>query len=191
MNTSLISENFSTNNINSTRYDIRCPERDSNTNLSALLQHVAIVVVGCVGLLGNCVAIVSILNMKFKTTFHQSLIALSVCDILFITVVITDMNVDMAENFAFIYPYFWHPMRTILISLEAFLMMSISAERLLAVCKPIHYKISCLSYSSSIHFCVFILPSLFFSFIFNIPKYFETKLIYHSVTDVHHDQPSS
>ena len=84
-----------------------------------------------------------------------------------------DKNVDMSNDFGILYPYFWNPLRTILISFEAFMTMSIATERFMAVNKPVHFKMSRMSRSSRAHFCVFILPVILSAFVINAPKFFE------------------
>ena len=160
----------------------KCPNSRQNTGI--WLKKIAIPWVALVGLFGNVIAVVSIIYQKMKSTFHQSLIALSVCDILFLIVVLIDKYVDMPKDLAIIYPYIWHPMRTILISMEAYLMMSIATERLIAVYKPIHYKTCIVSFSSRVHICVYVLPPIIFSVLVNIPRYFETEFIHINVTDL-------
>jgi hypothetical protein len=74
-------------------------------------------------------------------------------------------------------------MRTILISMEAYLMMSIATERFLAVYKPIHYRTFIVCFSSRVHILVYILPPIMFSVLVNIPRYFETEFKQLNVTD--------
>ena len=131
--------------------------------------------VSSLGLVGNLVAMFMIKPSGAKTKFHQSLLALCCCDILFLAVVIIDKNVDMITEFGVIFPYLWHPLRTMLISFETFMMMSISTERFMAVNKPVHFKMSKMSRSSKVHFSTFILPVVFGAFLLNIPKYLELE----------------
>jgi hypothetical protein len=149
------------------------------------LRNVSFPLVAAVGLGGNLLVIASMIYQQMKSNFHQSLVALSFCDILFISVIIIDKNIDMAKDFTNLYHYIWHPMRTILISLEANLMMSISIERFLAVYKPIHYKTSSMSYSKTIHFCVFVLLPISLAVVVNLPKHFETEIIKVNVTNLY------
>ena len=158
-----------------------CPY--SSQNAAIWLKNIAIPWVALVGLFGNIIAIVSINYQKMKSTFHQSLIALSVCDILFLIVVFLDNYLNVPKDLAIIYPYIWHPMRTILISMEAYLMMSIATERFLAVYKPIHYRTFIVCFSSRVHILVYILPPIMFSVLVNIPRYFETEFIQLNETD--------
>jgi hypothetical protein len=87
-------------NISTIPFNI-CPDSGLNSNSTDWLKDVALPVVAVAGLFGNCIAIVSITYQNMKSNFHQSQIALSVCDVLFITVVFIDKNVDMAENIGF------------------------------------------------------------------------------------------
>ena len=97
-----------------------------------------------------------------KSTFHQSLISLSVFEIAFLVLVILDHSLDFnSPAYIVLFPYFLHPMKNILMSCETYLIMSIALERLMAVYRPIHYRAGLLrgihilsSYSVS-RFCLF------------------------------------
>ena len=169
------------NSNNTSSPQTKCP--NSSKNADIWLKNIAIPWVTLVGLFGNGIAIVSISYRKMKSTFHQSLIALSMCDILFLIVVLFDNYLNIPKNLAIIYPYIWHPMRTILISMEAYLMMSIATERLLAVSKPIHYRTFIVFFSARVHMLGYILPPIMFSVLVNIPRYFETEFKNLNVTD--------
>ena len=76
-----------------------------------------------------------------KSTFHQSLISLSVFEIAFLVLVILDHSLDFnSPAYIVLFPYFLHPMKNILMSCETYLIMSIALERLMAVYRPIHYR---------------------------------------------------
>ena len=76
-----------------------------------------------------------------KSTFHQSLISLSVFEIAFLVLVILDHSLDFnSPAYIVLFPYFFHPMKNILMSCETYLIMSIALERLMAVYRPIHYR---------------------------------------------------
>ena len=76
-----------------------------------------------------------------KSTFHQSLISLAVFEIMFLLLVILDHSLDInSPLYIALFPYFFNPMKNIMMSCETYLIMSIALERLLAVCKPIHYR---------------------------------------------------
>ena len=76
-----------------------------------------------------------------KSTFHQSLISLSVFEIVFLVLVILDHSLDFSSPvYIVLFPYFLHPMKNILMSCETYLIMSIALERLMAVYRPINYR---------------------------------------------------
>ena len=135
---------------------------------------IVILSVASTGLFGNILALYSINRQRAKSTFNQSLTALAISDILFLSVVIVDSVPNIrTSDMGLAFPFFWHPLRTMLISFEAFLMMSISTERFLAVFKPIQYKSYKMSQSPAIHFTIFIVPTVLISFAINIPKFLE------------------
>ena len=153
-----------------------CPENLFNT-WSGLMEKYLIPFIGCLGLLGNLTAIFILRCPQLKSTFHQSLLTLTICDILFLLFILADIFIDM-QNVIYIYtfPYFWNPLKNIVMSWETFLTMSIATERFLAVCRPLFYRRHKLRTSSLIYLLTFILPGLVFALLINIPKFFEVEL---------------
>ena len=141
-----------------------------------VVENVMIPVLGSVGIVGNVLAILVLKNPDMKSTFHQSLIALASCDIVFLSLMLLDYTQYVNNGFyIIIFPYFLNPLKNILLSLETFLIMSISTERVLAVCKPVLYRTHKLRHSSAIHLLTYILPPIIFSLILNIPKFLEAE----------------
>ena len=78
------------------------------------------------------------------TTFHQSLICLAVIEIVFLLLVILDHSLGFSSPlYIALFPHLINPLKNIMMSCETFLIMSIALERLLAVCRPIHYRQTC------------------------------------------------
>ena len=142
------------------------------------VERYLISLIASLGLVGNLTTISILRSPQLKSTFYQSLLTLSICDILFIFFLVSDIFVD-TKNIVYIYlfPYFWNPLKNIVMTWETLLIMSIATERYLAVCKPLHYRRHKLRNSSYIHVLIFILPGLICSFIINIPKFFESELL--------------
>ena len=135
--------------------------------------------IGCLGLLGNITAIVVLRSPQLKSTFNQSLLTLAICDIIFLFFIMADIVVDVQHViYILMFPYFWNPLKNIVISWETFLIMSIATERFLAVCRPILYRRHKLRTSSFIHLLTFILPGLLFAIIINFPKFSEVELVF-------------
>ena len=150
-----------------------------------ILQAVLIPLICILGIVGNIVAIIILGNPRMKSTFHQSLIALATCDIMFLFLIINDFLADKLYSFyTLIFPYFINPMKNILLCWETFLIMSITTERYLAVCKPLLYRSHKLSHSPVVHLLTYIVPPIFFAFLLNIPRFFETELTRVNITDV-------
>ena len=75
------------------------------------------------------------------TTFHQSLLFLVICDLLYLVMTLTDIYIDVSSFlYIIIFPHFWFPLKYVLMSWETFLIMSISTERWLAVCRPLWHR---------------------------------------------------
>ena len=129
----------------------------------------------------NLGAILTLLRTEMKSTFQQTLITLAVVDILFVITLIIEVHrfdLDLSNQvFILFFPYFWNPLKNILMTFETFLMMSITTERYLAVRNPLAYRLGLVRYSSSLHLAVYILPALLLSVILNIPKFLETELV--------------
>ena len=139
------------------------------------------------GVLGNLGAILILLRPEMKSTFHHTLITLAVVDILFVITLIIDLqrfDLDLTNQvFILFFPYFWNPLKNILMTFETFLMMSITTERYLAVRNPLTYRLGLVRYSPSLHLAVYILPALLLSVILNIPKFLETELVTVNMVD--------
>ena len=139
-------------------------EDPTSYSMPEVLQDILLPLVGLLGILGNLVAGVILIRSNTKSTFHQSLKALIAADLLIVICMVVDSQKFEVnpENqiFIFLIPYFWNPFKNTVLTFQTFLIMSISAERYLAVQKPIHFNITKVKNSKIIHFLTFILPAL-------------------------------
>ena len=155
-----------------------CPDNLLDT-WSGLGERYLIPIIGCLGLIGNLTAMGVLRSPQLKsTTFHQSLITLAICNILFLFFILADLAVDVQHViYIYMFPFIWNPLKNIVMTWETFLTMSIATERFLAVCWPILYRKHKLRTSSFIHLLNFILPGLVLAILINIPKFLEVKLV--------------
>lgn len=153
----------------------------TQTSSMTVLDTVFQPVIGTLGILGNLTACVLLTSTKRMSTFHQSLLTLTVVDILLAITILVDLQrfeINLENQiYIMMMPYVWNPLKNMLLIFQTFLIMSISKERYLAVSNPIKNFTSCNKDSFKTHFLTYILPAFTLAFVFNIPKFFETKLI--------------
>lgn len=161
-----------------------CPEYELDEITAYWISNFILPLVGSCGIVGNILAVIVLLSPFMRTTtFHQSLLFLVICDILFLMMTLADNYINPSNKFYVImFPYFWYPVKQILLSWETYLIMAISTERWLAVCKPFWHRTNSLSTSSMFHLMIFILPSFIIALILNVPKWLEFEHIFENTT---------
>ena len=75
-----------------------------------------------------------------RSSFNILLLTLAVVDTLFLVMCIWDYSVIKVweihlELYVYLFPYFWYPWKNILLTATTFLIMAITTERYLAVCR--------------------------------------------------------
>ena len=141
-----------------------------------ILETILLPIFGVLGVFGNLASIKLIMKSRAKSTFHDSLISLAVIDTVFIILMIMQYSTDLSrsnDTYCLLNPLFFHPLLTIMLTSETFLIMSIAFERFLAVGKPIQYHQGTLRRSKKVHTLVFIFVPLILAVFFNITKFFE------------------
>ena len=161
-----------------------CEEPTVETLSRLVLRDFLLPLVSGMGIMGNLVAIIVLRCPEMKSTFHQSLLMLAICDMLFLGLTLHEHFVDVNWSvYIILNPHIWNPLKNILMSWETFLIMSISTERFLAICKPLCYGSHKLSHSSRVHLLTYILPSIVSATVLNIPKFFEITVVFANRTD--------
>ena len=150
-------------------------------NFKYYCDGLLISVVGCLGLVGNLIAVVVLARPRLRDCFHQLLLALATFDILYIT--FGGLKYTFAafeannEAFTLSLPIIF-PFTSITMNATIFMTMAISIERFLGICYPLHLP----PHNRKSWF--YILPVLLLSFLFNIPKFLEGKIHWYPVDPV-------
>ena len=109
---------------------------------------------------------------------------LAVIEMIFLVLVMVEHSSDVNTYlYIILFPHLINPIKNITLTCEGFLIMAIALERLLAVAKPIRYRLGILRRSQRCHALVFVLPPLVFSSILNIPKFFEYEHVNRNITN--------
>ena len=149
-------------------------------NLKYYCDGLLVSIIGCLGLVGNLIAVIVLARPKIQDCFHQLLLALACFDILYIT--FGGLNYTFkafeANNEAFtlalpiIYPF-----TNITMNATIFMTTAISIERFLGICYPLHLP----PHNRKSWF--YILPVLLLSFMLNIPKFLEGEIRWYPEND--------
>ena len=155
-----------------------CTSKAALTWTVWVVDNIAIPVLSTIGVVTNILAVIVLYKAKKKSTFHQSLIALAVCDVMFLSFILLSYVKDTNNQLhVLLFPYILNPGTNIMLCWETYLTMSISTERCLAVCKPFTYRDHKLRTSSRTHLFTYIFPPVLMAVLINIPKFLEAELV--------------
>lgn len=135
------------------------------------VESVLIFAVGTLGILGNGLAF-AVLNQSKRTQFNQLLMTLSIIDSVLIASFMTVALLDLIQSPALgslLFPKILWPLGNISITASVLMVVAVSMERYLAICRPLQYKPGSFFY---------ILLVLVVSVSVNVGRFFE----YHSTT---------
>jgi len=154
-------------------------------NFKYYCDGLLISVVGCLGLIGNLIAVIVLARPRLRDCFHQLLLALATFDILYIT--FGGLKYTFAafeannEAFTLSMPIIF-PFTSITMNATIFMTMAISIERFLGICYPLHLP----PHNRKSWF--YILPVLLISFVLNIPKFLEGKIHWYAEDELNHTE---
>ena len=123
--------------------------------LSLVISGYGNIVLAVFGIIANILAICIFSKKSFKSNFNNLLIALAVCDLLFLFLSIAEStrstfqehrsnSSSVAGQVTFLhhllFPHLLYPLHNILLSASIFMTVSISIERYLAIFHPLVYR---------------------------------------------------
>ena len=122
--------------------------------MSLVIKGYGNIVLAVFGIIANILAICIFSKKSFKSNFNNLLIALAVCDLLFLVLSIAESTTAFQEHISdsssvagqvtfihhLLFPYFLYPLHNILLSASIFMTVSISIERYLAIFHPLVYR---------------------------------------------------
>lgn len=143
------------------------------------------------GILWNSIAIYilsSRMQMR-KLMFNQLLLSLLCFDNCFLFLSILESFRRFSTNgeqklvsevHILLYPYFLYPMQSIALTSSIFMTVAIAFERCSAIRKPFNHRSSSIHGSHTDHcrrLIMYLIPVIFTAFLFNIPKFFESRAV--------------
>ena len=143
-----------------------------------VLEVVLVVIIGCVGIIGNCLLIKLFMKTGAKLNFHRLMIALAVYDNIYVALCILLFAVPEVfegykiQGYHFYVVPFVLPIIQIALTGSVYCTVGISLERYLTVCHP--FYVSRKRWSSR----RYIIPIAIFSFVYNITRFFELRTKY-------------
>ena len=123
--------------------------------LSLVIAGYGNIILAVFGIIANIFAICIFSKKSFKSNFNNLLIALAVCDLLFLILSIAESTRQTFQDHRansssviglvtsihhILFPYFLYPVHNILLSASILMTVSISIERYLAIFHPLVYR---------------------------------------------------
>jgi hypothetical protein len=182
MNVSTHDMNISFSNIST------CPqatdeELEELVNLHFILEGVLQCLISCLGVVGNTISIVLLLGRELKNSFTKLLAILAVFDLIYLFTMVIDSlsKLGLKNNLHILmFPHFLHPLNSISMMCSIYMTVGVALERYRAVYYPLDYNRRKQDTTSYMHrFVTLLCPLMVFAFLFNIPKFFESEVIYH------------
>jgi len=144
------------------------------------------------GFFGNCFSIYILSCEDMKNSFNHLLIVLACLDNLFLVFCLLDYSLarvfhwpfsNTGEMYALLFPKFLYPLNNITLSCSIFITVTIAFERYCAVCHPYTYRDLTQSRTVNRRVFYYVFPVISFSIILNLPKFFETRIVFNEVSD--------
>ena len=148
-----------------------------------LFGGVLVLIVGCVGVLGNCVLIRLFIKSEPKSNFHRLMITLAIYDTIYVTLWMIVFAVpELSESYKkeahhLVFASKAAAVIQIALTGSVYCTVAISLELYLTVCHP--FYVARKSWSAK----RYIIPIVLFSLLYNISRFFEMNTKYIAIQD--------
>ena len=142
---------------------------------SFVFEGILVTLIGCFGIVGNCLLISKFIKLKIKVNFHRLMIALAIYDTIYISLCILVFSVPQISEGYKIHGYHFHvapkavPLIQVVLTGSVYCTLSISLERYLTVCYP--FYVAGKRWSSK----RYIVPIVLFSLLYNLTRFLELQ----------------
>lgn len=161
-----------------------CAETDSDylNTYNWWMECVVEIVIGLMGLIGNCIALPILHSKLMSSIFNKMLVFLTIFDNMFIICCVLEairkyIFTSNAQQLIFI--YLLYQLQNIALTCSIYATVVLAVERYIAVSRPVEYHIMVNTSGSSPwrRVLAYMVPIILFGILFNLPKYFELKAI--------------
>ena len=152
-------------------------DEESKSITEFILERVLLIIIGCLGIVGNLCIIGIFTRLRNRQIFHRLMIMLASFDtlyILFSFFIFSLPSIFKSYDDSAFYNYLLPiilPLNHIALTGSVYSKLSITIERYLIVCHPFYV------WSHNWKARVYIIPIIIFSVVYNIPKFFEIETI--------------
>ena len=161
-------------------------EMEFYSEFSWWLEGFGQTVLGCLGFIGNSIAIPILLSKNMSNIFNRMLTCLAIADNIFIICSVLEAirkYFGSTELHLLIFGSFLYQFHNMILCCSTYLTVMLAMERYKAVWRPVEYRNNVLS---SLHpwrrVLTYVAPVVLLSVLFNIPKFFETTMFYATYT---------
>ena len=172
---------------NASYTSLNCPEAtfeelSTLSLLSFLLDGVFRFIISSLGICGNAASIFILTRRELHGFFNQLLVVLVMFDLVYLITTMLESMVKLgieSDIHTYLFPYLLYPLNAISMMGSIYMTMAVGLERYIAVYHPIEYSMVANDVSSHTKRLIkYVAPITLFSIFFNIPKFFESQVVY-------------
>ncbi len=163
--------------------DDGCPSDSTLPLLSAITfwgEGVTVLAISVVGLVCNAAAAPVLCSRKMASTFNRLLLFLTVFDSIFLVCCMAEsvrkhFYKEPSDAYTYAFVYGLYQMQNIALMCSIYTTLALAVERYLSVARPLQYHLSIVGpWARAWRYAA---PTFTFSVAFNLPKFFELKVV--------------